>query len=105
MKENQADVDRLLKSWRVTTPLPPRFQEEVWKRIERAEAGTSITQGVRAWFAMLFARPAIAVSYVAVLLGIGLAAGFFQANHKTAQWDHQLASRYVQTLDPYQRGP
>ena len=105
MKSNDADLSRQLQEWRVTSPLPPRFREQVWKRIERAEApAISITDAVRAWIDMAFARPAFALAYVSVLLVTGLAVGLVQAYHKAAQWDHQLAMRYVQSVDPYQRG-
>ena len=105
MKSNDADLSRQLQEWRVTSPLPPRFREQVWKRIERAETPTlSITDAVRAWIAMAFARPRFALVYVCVLLLTGLIVGLVQVNQKAAQWDHQLERRYVQSIDPYQRG-
>ena len=104
MKDNQTQLERALQNWRVTTPLPPRFQEGVWKRIESAELpGTSVAGALRAWFTTAFARPAFAVAYVSVLLVAGLAIGFVQASHKAARWDRQLEARYVQSIDPYQR--
>jgi opacity protein-like surface antigen len=105
MKNNETGLEGVLQEWRVTTPLPPRFSEQVWKRIERADApSVSVFDAVRAWFAMAFARPAFAVAYVSVLITAGLALGFVQANHKAAQWDRQLEARYVQSIDPYQKG-
>jgi hypothetical protein len=105
MKENQTQLERALQEWRVTTPLPARFQQQVWKRIERAEIPSiSVVDALRAWFTMVFARPAFAVAYVTVLLLTGLALGFVQAGHKAARWDRQLEARYVQLIDPYQRG-
>ena len=88
----------------MTTPLPPRFQEQVWKRIERAEApGVSLAEALRTRLAEWFAQPAFAVAYVTVLIVAGLAIGFKQAQDKTAKWDRQLEARYVQSVDPYQR--
>ena len=88
----------------MTTPLPPRFQEQVWKRIERAEApGVSLAETLRTWLAAWFAQPAFAVAYVTAILAAGLALGFKQAQDKTAKWDRQLEARYVQSVDPYQR--
>ncbi len=105
MKESQTQLERTLQEWRVTASLPPRFQEQVWKRIERAEVpGISIADAVRGWFTMAFARPVFAVAYVSVLLVMGLALGFVQASQKAARWDRQLEARYVQSIDPYQRG-
>ena len=105
MKENHTQLDRALQEWRVTLPLPPRFQDRVWKRIERAEVPhISLAEAAQAWFATLFTRPAFAVAYVSVLLATGLALGSMQASHKAARWDRQFESRYVQSIDPYQRG-
>ena len=104
MKDNQTELEQALQEWRVTTPLPPRFQEQVWKRIERLEVpGVSLAEVLRAWVASTFARPAIAFAYVTLLIAAGLALGFKQANDKAAKWDRQLEARYVQSIDPYQR--
>jgi hypothetical protein len=104
MKKNQTTLEQTLQEWRVTTPLPPRFQEQVWKRIERAEVPSiSVSDALWAWLAVTFARPALAVAYVSVLLVVGLAFGFVQANAKAANLDRQLEARYVQSVDPYQR--
>ena len=104
MKKNQTTLEQTLQEWRVTTPLPPRFQEQVWKRIERADVpSVSVLDALRAWFAVTFTRPAFAVAYVSVLLVFGLAFGFVQANAKAAHLDRQLEARYVQSIDPYQR--
>lgn len=105
MKDHQTPLDRALQEWRVTTPLPPRFQEQVWQRIERAAAPSlSLADVVRGWFITAFARPAFAFAYVSALLVTGLVLGFVQASHKSATWDRQLEARYVQSIDPYQRG-
>lgn len=105
MKDNQTKLELLLKEWSVTSPLPPRFAEHVWKRIERAEAPrVALADALSAWFAMVFARPAYAVAYVSALFVIGVVLGFVQANQKTAHWDRQLETRYVQSIDPYQKG-
>ena len=47
-------------------------------------------------------RPALAASYVAVLLMAGVVAGYWQARTTNAQVDDHLSSRYVQMVDPYQ---
>jgi hypothetical protein len=104
MKDNQAELRRALQDWRVTTPVPSRFQEQVWNRIERAEVpGVSLAEALRTRLAAWFAQPALAIAYVTVLIAAGLALGFKQAQHRTAKWDRQLETRYVQSIDPYQR--
>jgi hypothetical protein len=89
----------------VTTPLPLRFREQVWRRIERAEfPAPSLGGAVRAWIATVFARPAFAFTYVSVLLIIGVTLGALQAREKIAQWERQLEARYVQSINPYEKG-
>ena len=95
-------LDKVLQEWRVSAALPPRFQEQVWQRIERTETKDSgwvtFIRQIRA----AFARPALASSYVALLLFAGIAAGYWQAQASNAHADQMLSSRYVQLIDPYQ---
>ncbi len=81
-----------------------RFQERVWKAIDRAEASkpqSTFVEVVR-WIEAAFRRPAFATVYVAVLLFVGLGAGYLQAQDKTAQTESKMRSLYVQSIDPYQ---
>ena len=95
---------KVLKEWRTDTALPPRFQEEVWRRIERAQTPVALS----AWAVMIhrigvvLPRPALAASYVAVLLAIGVTVGWAQARQETARVKDELGQRYVRVLDPYQ---
>ena len=107
MDENTPAPDPLddkLKSWKVTLPLPPGFQQNVWNRL----TGLDKSPAVSFWgtledrLARAFLRPAFASAYLAVLLALGLGTGFWQARAKTEQWDKTLAAKYVQTVDPYQ---
>ena len=99
----------LLKEWRTDASLPPRFQESVWMRIERAEysqaPSASLVWGVRAviahWIGTVLPRPALAVSYVAILLAVGVTAGWAQAHQETMRVKNELGERYVRVLDPY----
>jgi hypothetical protein len=100
LKDNDPQLSRLLQTWRVDEPLPPRFQEHVWKRIEAAESKT-IGPGISNWLALLFARPAFAKVCAALLLVAGLTTGFLRANHDAAQMNTELAQRYVASVDPY----
>lgn len=107
----QTDLDnhdealrKLLKESRREVPLPPRFQENVWKRIERAQVpvAPSVWAGIGHWIGTVLPRPALATSYVAVLLTIGVTAGWAQARQETARVKGELGERYVRVLDPYQ---
>lgn len=107
--ENPDSLRQVLREWKVNEPLPPRFQENVWRRIEQAEAGAvpaATTTGwalFKAWLAATLPRPALAVAYLSVLLVAGMAGGYWQARQTTAHLDNQLGSRYVQSVDPYQK--
>jgi hypothetical protein len=96
-------LGRLLKEWRTETSLPPRFQEQVWRRIERAETPTpqSLRLLIAHFIGAVLPRPALAASYVAVLLVVGVTAGWAQAHQATTHVRDELSQRYVRVLDPY----
>jgi hypothetical protein len=98
------DLRSALRDWRITAPLPPRFHEQVWRRIESRETpGTTLWEMFRARLESLFVRPAFAVSYIAVLVAAGLIAGFWQAQARVSSVEVRLADKYVQSIDPYQK--
>jgi len=98
---------KVLKEWRTDAVLPPRFQEAVWRRIEKADrTPLTVTPSAWAvivhWIGTVLPRPALAASYVAVLLAIGITAGWAQAHQQTTRVKNELGERYVRVLDPYQ---
>ena len=97
-------LSKALKEWRTNIPVPPRFQEEVWRRIELAQAPTATSVGARVahWIGTMLPRPALAASYVAVLVAIGVTVGWAQAHQNSARIKDELGQRYVRVLDPYQ---
>jgi len=102
--EKDEALSKLLRTWKPDAPLPPRFQEAVWNRVARAEvrqASGPWTRLVR-WVEETFPRPRFALSYVFILLFLGLGTGLWQAHGKTAQGDTEWRARYVQMVDPYQ---
>lgn len=92
----------MLHEWVVDRPLPPRFQEEVWRRIARTEA---LAPGWSArlwhWLEAALPRPKIALSYMAALLLLGIAAGSVTAQLKSTHLNAALGQRYVHSIDPY----
>ena len=100
-KQNDEKLQQLLQEWKVSEAVPPRFQERVWQRVEDADtpARTSMS-----WFTALFMRPAFATVAAAMLLVGGLTIGYVRANHDAAQWNEQLAHRYVASVNPYSHG-
>jgi hypothetical protein len=105
--ENELDSERLLertlKEWRVEDPLPPAFREKVWRRIDRGEipAAEGLWARLSSWINRSLSRPALAASYVAVLLMAGLATGYWQARTDNARVSQELRGRYVRMMDPY----
>lgn len=98
---------KVLKEWRTDTVLPPRFQEAVWRRIECAErapatSAPSVWPVFAHWVGTMLPKPALAASYVAVLLAVGVTAGWTQARGETTRLKNELGERYVRVLDPYQ---
>ena len=101
--EDDQSLRRVLRQWTVDTPLPPRFQEQVWQRITRAETRPAPTPlaWLSRWVEVLLPRPQFAFSYVAALLVLGVAAGSLAAQATTRRLNADLSLRYVQSLDPY----
>lgn len=102
--EEDKGLNRLLNEWRLDASLPPRFKESVRRRIARAEAHPrhGVWQTLAGWVESTLSRPALATSYVAVLLFAGLATGYRQAQDKSAQAASQWRTAYVRSVDPYQ---
>ena len=98
---DDARLSRVFREWPVGGPLPPRFQERVWQRIEAAESRRAATGFLPDWLVVLFARPAYATIVAALLLVVGVSAGLWKADRVTTRWDNQLAQRYVASVDPY----
>jgi len=107
MKQENPDAKlrERMQAWKVTTPLPVRFQANVWDRIEQAEAQTFGVIGrllVQRLMSMTL-RPAFAAGYVTALMVVGLGAGWWAASAKTEQWETVAAGKYIQMVDPLQR--
>ncbi len=105
--ENDGALRQVLHEWRVDTPLPPHFQEEVWRRIGRSESQaepSSLWSALIRSAGIVLARPRCAFSCAAVLLVLGVAAGFLAAEAASHRLNSDLGLRYVQSLDPYRAG-
>ena len=100
--EDDEKLSALLREWKVEVSLPPRFHEGVWRRIERAAVHPNLWHAFTHWVESTFNRPALAASYVAVLLFVGLTTGYLRVQDKTAQAEARWRTAYVQSVDPYQ---
>ena len=92
-----AALSRLLRGSRANPPMPPRFQQSVWRRIEAAEdresAAPSWLNSVVGWLM----RPQLAFAVVAVLVVVGASLGV-RSGTQTARYDAQ--ARYLAAVAP-----
>jgi len=99
---NPADgkLGSLLREARTFPALPPRFQENVWRRIQDAEA--SVQSGETAsWLEALVAlilRPRYACAAIAVLLLAGIALGAYSGAQAAR---HVAEARYIASVAPH----
>ncbi len=102
--EKDEALSKLLRTWKPEAQLPPRFQEAVWNRIACSDTvrAPSLLQTLNLWIERALSRPALAASYIAVLLLTGVGAGYWHGEGKSAQARSEWRARYVQTVDPYQ---
>ena len=100
---NDESLRKVLREWQTNASLPPRFQEGVWQRIERVEspAVPSAWAVISHWVGAMLPRPALAASYIVVLLAVGLTAGWTQGRQDSTRVKNELGQRYVRVLDPY----
>ncbi len=98
---NPADekLGALLRGSRAFPALPPRFQENVWRRIEDAEAPVKSGESTT-WLEALVAlmlRPRFAYATVATLMLAGILLGAYNGA-QTARLDAE--ARYVASVAP-----
>jgi hypothetical protein len=96
MSPDDEKLSALLRQGRVSPPLPPRFQESVWRRIENAAAPVEAGSWLDA-LAALVLRPRFAYAAAAALILAGALLGVRQG----AQAAKQAAqARYVALVAP-----
>jgi hypothetical protein len=98
-----AGMTNLLREWKTDSSLPPGFRDRVWRRIEEAGAPMvgPLTR-LRDWVTRIFGRPAMAFSYVAILLLAGGTLGFWHGHRNSARAATELSARYVQLMGSYE---
>ena len=102
MKEENIQPDdikfsALLREGRVSPALPPRFQQNVWRRIEDAEAPAKTDSWLDA-LAALILRPRFAVVAAAVLLLAGVLAGALDGRQRAR---HDAEMNYLASVAPH----
>ena len=92
-----AKLSGLLREARAATPLPPRFQQNVWRRIEDAEAPAGSASWLDA-LAALILRPRFALAAAAALVFVGVFMGAAEGR-QVAQHDAQM--NYLASVAPH----
>lgn len=93
---DDAQLQALLRTGRTAPALPPRFQENVWRRIGDAEAKPESASWLDELVARLL-RPRLAFAAVAALLLAGILTGA-HAGVETAR--HEAQTRYLAAVAP-----
>ncbi|MGO8767116.1 MAG: hypothetical protein ACLQSR_18525 [Limisphaerales bacterium] len=93
---DDAKLSALLRESRSSPPLPPRFQENVWRRIEDAEAPVKSASWLDA-LAALVLRPRFALVTASMLVMAGALIGVRAGDH-LAQQDAQ--AQYITAVAP-----
>jgi len=96
---DDARLRSLLRQARPSPALPPRFQESVWRRIERAEA-PSESVSLADWLdraAAWLLRPRLALAGVAAMLVVGIFIGVLQGSSLAHD---QAKQRYLTAVSP-----
>jgi hypothetical protein len=97
---NPADdvkLQALLRASRMSPSLPPRFQENVWRRIEDAEAPAANAVSWLDALAALILRPRFALAAVAMLMLAGILWGTHEGSRAARQ---DAEARYVAVVAP-----
>ncbi len=93
---DDAQISALLRQARVSPGLPPRFQQNVWRRIEDADAPAKSASWLDA-FAALILRPRFALATALVLLLAGILAGTLDGRQSAR---HEAQMNYLASVAP-----
>ena len=93
---SDAEFREVLRAARPSPPLPPRFQENVWRRIEDAEAPVKSGSWLDALIALVL-RPRFAYATVATLMLAGVLLGTYQGAQNARQNEQ---ARYLAAVAP-----
>ena len=97
MNTDNTQLSRLLRESRATPALPPRFQQNVWRRIEEAEASAVGASWLDA-LATLFLRPRFALAGISVLLVAGILVGSLDGQKRARQ---EARLNYLASVAPH----
>jgi len=97
MNSQDQQLQSLLRTARTAPVLPPRFQQDVWRRIEDAEASAKADSWLDA-LASLVLRPRFALAAAAVMFLTGVFTGTLEGR-QLAQREAQM--NYLAAVAPH----
>jgi len=97
MNAEDTQLQTLLRSHRPSPSLPPRFQQNVWRRIEDAEEPAAAETWVDA-LAALILRPRFALAAATVFLMAGILAGTMEGRQHAR---HDAQMNYLTSVAPH----
>ena len=98
-ESNEGRLRRVVRQSRPIPALPPRFQESVWRRIERDDIETGYLRSplrLERWVAWLL-RPRLAIAAAALLVLLGGVMGVVDG---TAEARQAARDQYVASVAP-----
>lgn len=93
-------LSKLLHKVRLAPPLPPRFQESVWRRIEKSESPANLPPSPLAWLERWVTRlllPRVAMAGLTCLLVVGGLTGVATSANSAKQ---RAQERYLAAVAP-----
>lgn len=93
---DDAKLGALLRANRPSPPLPPRFQQNVWRRIEDAEAPMKTESWLDALVTLIL-RPRFAVATAVALVLAGVLLGTLEGRQAAR---HQAQMNYLALVAP-----
>jgi hypothetical protein len=97
MNIEDTKLQELLRASRPTPSLPPRFQQNVWRRIEDAEAPAKPASWLDA-LADLILRPRFALATATILVLAGIFAGTLEGRQAAR---HEAQANYLASVAPH----
>jgi len=97
MNPEDPKLRNLLREARVSPSLPPRFQENVWRRIEDAETAAKEGPGWLNTLVFLVLRPRFACATAVILI---LAGAVFGAHAGSKVVKQDAEARYIASVAP-----
>lgn len=99
LNPNDDQLRRALREVDIAPALPPRFQEAVWRRIEKQTGAVAVNMNWLDRLASYVIRPQFITAGLSLVLLAGIFLGVMRVE-KSAQEDSR--ARYLAKVDPWQ---